>query len=942
MRKFTSAEKFILEVIESIESERISKADYNTFVTLKQLKQELEFLDHESKALPHELFDINGRIDDQRLMKVLTSLKDKKEIILVVTNDNVLVRSKIAEICRCLINLKYRSWTRENSISYWNLLPSTSTIKYIRQTKMVPAREISPEDAIKRVNDLIKEFPLHDEYKKSLEIAVKITLLAFRDYMEKRFPHDKPVKLREFQVKSFEKLLSSAFGHSKKNAFVITAGAGSGKSFAFLLAPISYILYSNSLGMYGCKMILIYPRVELTSDQFKIIKKYLESVKTVSRKFGWGSAANRIKVVQDAGSVLSPEERREMYSSRDNVPDILITNTETLKRRILNPLCSSLFKCPVRFLIFDEVHLYNGIQGTHVIFFIKRLCNVFRKHGLQTMPIMVGASATIADPVNFVSLLFSKSPLSIESVHAETSTSFEKAGVFHHVFIRARRGRALIGTLADLSSLIIHNRIGNLSIENTKDTPEDIRKTIGFADSLSTIGRWNYIFRDNEQLHKKYIKNKASPPDYSCTYYSIFHEPLSWWAKVQDFEESAITKLRNLCNECKAGKLISVDVNSISTTTEFYAFPPWAGGRKSHKLTTLIGCPFFEHGVCWWFSEDEGTHYHMLRFKNGDNGWLRSDNARSDIATAPQRALREERIKDPSQYFSASINHLLGLYGERAVEKIELKDTEYIPIHFLICSPVLEVGVDLPQIENVILFKALRSASSYKQKVGRAGRELGSNVLSTTLLSFSPVDTYFYRFPHKLTDPAYIEPINVKGENVDVIRSHLYSACFDFAAAEGFDIYNLRHEDRCFTTSNSIENDIKKLLEKISTDKIFYERLKKYLLDIHNNEKIVEEAIQAFYKTLECLLSESLSTIIGRARQSLISILSRIRIEEDAHVVLPDPSSLNIDYKKLINDISEISGCIHEIKSVLNAMSSMLPESLTQKIDELLKSIEGV
>ena len=83
-------------------------------------------------------------------------------------------------------------------------------------------------------------------------------------------------------------------------------------------------------------------------------------------------------------------------------------------------------------------------------------------------------------------------------------------------------------------------------------------------------------------------------------------------------------------------------------------------------------------------------------------------------------------------------SHIPSKSGERCLSEkppptCNSNKTQEIPHDVAIATPTLEVGVDMNNVTEVITHKAIRNISSYRQKVGRSGRERGSDALAVTL-----------------------------------------------------------------------------------------------------------------------------------------------------------------------------------------------------------------
>ena len=74
------------------------------------------------------------------------------------------------------------------------------------------------------------------------------------------------------------------------------------------------------------------------------------------------------------------------------------------------------------------------------------------------------------------------------------------------------------------------------------------------------------------------------------------------------------------------------------------------------------------------------------------------------------------------------------------------KDGKKLVCDVVFSSPSLEVGVDLKNVTESMMYKAIRNVASYRQKAGRIGREEGSDALNVSIISYNPIDLHYYSF----------------------------------------------------------------------------------------------------------------------------------------------------------------------------------------------------
>ena len=104
------------------------------------------------------------------------------------------------------------------------------------------------------------------------------------------------------------------------------------------------------------------------------------------------------------------------------------------------------------------------------------------------------------------------------------------------------------------------------------------------------------------------------------------------------------------------------------------------------------------------------------------------------------------------QYSAAPNDVLHSVPGARGEDFVDV----------VMASPSLEVGVDLPNLTESIMTKAVRNLASYRQKAGRVGRESLSEAVNLTLATDSTNDLHYYRQPRKLIDRGRLEPVPLK------------------------------------------------------------------------------------------------------------------------------------------------------------------------------------
>lgn len=166
---------------------------------------------------------------------------------------------------------------------------------------------------------------------------------------------------------------------------VVATGTGSGKTETYLLPIISHLFDTLSAGPRrpAVRALLVYPMNALANDQLRRIRQVLADVPSLT----FGRYTGETPQTKDKGSArfrqmwphepLLPNElksREEMWATP---PDILITNFAMLEYLLVRPQ-EAVFFAPgtaesLRFLVFDEVHTYDGAKGCEIAMLLRRL-----------------------------------------------------------------------------------------------------------------------------------------------------------------------------------------------------------------------------------------------------------------------------------------------------------------------------------------------------------------------------------------------------------------------------------------------------------------------------------------------------------------------------------------------------------------------------------------
>ena len=109
-------------------------------------------------------------------------------------------------------------------------------------------------------------------------------------------------------------------------------------------------------------------------------------------------------------------------------------------------------------------------------------------------------------------------------------------------------------------------------------------------------------------------------------------------------------------------------------------------------------------------------------------------------------------------------------------------------INALSCSTTFEMGVDVGELETVLMRDVPPSASNYVQRAGRAGRSVDSSAFVVTFAKLSSHDFTFFDEPTKMINGKILPPI-FKIDNDHIVMRQIFSVVFGFFFNKYSDYY---------------------------------------------------------------------------------------------------------------------------------------------------------
>jgi len=163
---------------------------------------------------------------------------------------------------------------------------------------------------------------------------------------------------------------------AKPKSTIVATGTGSGKTESFFFPIFDFC--RRNLGTPGVKAIFIYPMNALATDQAKRIAEYCARTPALAGLkaglyIGEGTG-DKVITHNSMGPDHIITDRARM---RIDPPDILLTNYKMLDYLLVRPADQEMWapskESPVQFLVVDELHSFDGAQGTDLACLIRRL-----------------------------------------------------------------------------------------------------------------------------------------------------------------------------------------------------------------------------------------------------------------------------------------------------------------------------------------------------------------------------------------------------------------------------------------------------------------------------------------------------------------------------------------------------------------------------------------
>ena len=180
---------------------------------------------------------------------------------------------------------------------------------------------------------------------------------------------------------------------------LVATGTGSGKTECFVYPVLDHCTRARQAGEGGITALVIYPMNALAMDQARRFARFIATTPAfhglrVGLFVGGNAGAPGSGMTMTPESVITDRE-----TMRRHPPDILLTNYKMLDYLLIRPRDRQLWEhnspTTLRYVVVDELHTFDGAQGTDLALLLRRL--QARLHTPANHLICVGTSATLGD-----------------------------------------------------------------------------------------------------------------------------------------------------------------------------------------------------------------------------------------------------------------------------------------------------------------------------------------------------------------------------------------------------------------------------------------------------------------------------------------------------------------------------------------------------------------
>ena len=179
------------------------------------------------------------------------------------------------------------------------------------------------------------------------------------------------------QEAAWRRLTSGQPGGQPPASTLVATGTGSGKTECFLYPILDHCQRERQAGRKGVKALVIYPMNALANDQARRFAETIHDNPALRGAAGWALRGPGLGGATGAEGMGPHSVISAKAALRAEPPDILLTNYKMLDYLLIRPRDRVLWRDngpqTLRYLVVDELHTFDGAQGTDLALLIRRL-----------------------------------------------------------------------------------------------------------------------------------------------------------------------------------------------------------------------------------------------------------------------------------------------------------------------------------------------------------------------------------------------------------------------------------------------------------------------------------------------------------------------------------------------------------------------------------------
>jgi len=343
-------------------------------------------------------------------------------------------------------------------------------------------------------NNFVKNWTEHGQNRSDITHVHKIPASdgIFVDFPNDLHPGIKEA-LNKTGIHSLYLQQATSFDLVNKNEnLLINSGTASGKTLAFFLPILNNFIQSNGFG--NC--LFLFPTKALCNDQFQ---KYNE----ILLNLDGAKIPTRLLPTISIYDGDTPKSKRAEIRKKVN---FLLSNPDMLHYAIL-PFHTQWddFYQNLKYVVFDEIHYYRGVFGSHVANVIRRLKRISNFYGRKLQ--FICTSATIGNPIDFVEKMIEES---ISIVNDNSTPRGEKVVIFFNpplenqkLGLRKSAFEETIRISHDFSARNIQTLVFQISRRSVEKALKTFQSTYPDAKILVNAYRSGYLAQERRQIENQ-------------------------------------------------------------------------------------------------------------------------------------------------------------------------------------------------------------------------------------------------------------------------------------------------------------------------------------------------------------------------------------------------------------------------------------------------------